>query len=156
LPIAKWWEGYVNVTAFMNHYKGQLPDGKLDEKTLGLSYYIQQNFKPGKGWTIQLSSWYNAPTSEAIFKTKWLGSFDLGIKKNLLKEKASIRLTMLDIFNTQRYEQSVKFANQDFTYRRKWESRGLRLQLSWSFGKSKYQARERETNEDANRIKTKN
>jgi len=104
---------------------------------------------------MQLSSWFNAGTKEAIFKTSWLGSVDVGVKKSLLNNKASIRLTMLDIFNTQRFEQKVQFANQDFTYRRKWESRGLRLQLSWSFGKSKYQARERETNADANRIKVK-
>ena len=155
LPFTKWWDGYVNVSGFMNHYKGRLPDGKLDENVLGMNYYIQQNFKLGKGWDMQLSSWFNAATKEAIFKTSWLGSVDFGIKKSILKSKASIRLTMLDIFNTQRWEQKVQFANQDFSYRRKWESRGLRLQLSWSFGKSKYQARERESNADANRIKVK-
>ncbi len=156
LPINKWWEGYINITGFMNHYKGLLPDGKLDNQTLGMNYYFQNNFKLGKGWSMQLSSWFNAGTTEAIFKTKWLGSVDFGAKKTILKEKASLRLTFLDMFNTQRYEQSVKFANQDFTYRRKWESRGLRLQLSWRFGKTEYKARERETNEDANRIKVKN
>jgi len=155
LPINKWWDGYLNVTGFINHYKGMLADGKLDENVLGMNYYIQQNFKPGKGWSMQLSSWYNAGTKEAIFKTSWLGSVDFGIKKSLLNSKASIRLTMLDIFNTQRWQQKVQFANQDFTYRRKWESRGLRLQISWSFGKTEYKARERETSKDANRIKIK-
>ena len=155
LSIYKWWQGYINITGFINHYKGILPDGKLDNKTLGMNYYVQNNFKFDKGWSVQLSSWFNAGTTEAIFKTKWLGSVDLGVKKNLLKDKASIRLTVLDIFNTQRYEQSVQFANQDFTYRRKWESRGIRLQLSHSFGKSKYSARERVTNTDDNRIKVK-
>lgn len=155
LPINKWWDGYINLTVFMNHYKGILPDGILNQKAWGMNYYIQQNFKPATGWSIQLSSWYNAATTEAIFKTKWLGSIDIGIKKTLLNEKASIRLVMQDIFNTQRWEQSVQFANQDFTYRRKWESRGLRLQLSWRFGKTEYKARERETNADADRIKVK-
>ena len=155
LQFTKWWDGYINLTGFMNHYKGRLPDGKLDENVLGMNYYIQQNFKIGQGWSMQLSSWFNAGTKEAIFKTSWLGSLDFGVKKSLLNNKASIRLTMLDIFNTQRWQQKVQFANQDFTYSRKWESRGLRLQLSWSFGKSKYQARDRETNADANRIKVK-
>jgi hypothetical protein len=53
------------------------------------------------------------------------------------------------------YKQTVQFANMDFVYLRKWESRGVRLQFTWAFGKSKYQARERETNQDANRIKAK-
>ena len=155
LPINKWWNGYVNITGFLNKYKGMLPDGKLDVQVTGMNFYIQNNFTAGKGWEFQLSNWYNAGTTEAIFKTSWLGSVDAGIKKSILNNKASVRLTVLDMFNTQRWQQQVQFANQDFTYRRKWESRGIRLQLSWSFGKSKYQARERETNQEDNRIKVK-
>ncbi len=155
LPITAWWEGYINITGFVNHYKGRLPDGELDENVWGMTYYIQQNFKPGKTWNIQLSSWYNAPTTEAIFKTKSLGSLDLGIKKTILQSKASVRITFLDMLNTQRWVQTVQFAKQNFTYQRKWESRGIRLQCSWNFGKTNYKARERTTNADADRIKVK-
>ncbi len=156
LPIAKWWEGYVNITGFFNHYKGQLPNGILNQKTFGMNYYIQQNFTLGKGWSTQLNSWFNAGTTEAIYKTSALGSLDWSIKKMLFSEKASVRFTFSDIFNTQQWKQTVQFANMDFSYRRKWESRGIRLQFSWSFGKSKFQARERTTNQDADRIKIKN
>jgi hypothetical protein len=121
-----------------------------------MNYYIQQNFTLGKGWSTQLSSWFNAGTREAIFKNSSLGSLDWAVKKNILKEKGSIRLSVNDILNTQRWKQVVQFANMDFTYYRKWESRGIRIQLSWSFGKGKYKTRERETNEDDTRIKTKN
>ena len=155
MPIAKWWEGYANVTGFFNHYKGNLPSGILNEKAFGLNYYIQNNFKLGKGWSTQVSSWYNAATKQAIFKTAALGSLDVDVKKNILKDKGAIRLGITDVFNTQQWKQEVQFANMDFTYRRKWESRGVRLQLSWSFGKTKFQARERDTNQDANRIKVK-
>ncbi len=155
LPITKWWEGYANVTGFYNYYKGTLPNGILNQKTFGMNYYIQNNFKLGKGWSTQISSWFNAGTREAIFKTSSLGSLDVAAKKNILKDKGSIRLTVTDIFNTQQWRQQVQFADIDFTYRRKWESRGIRLQFSWSFGKSKFAARERDTNQDANRIKVK-
>jgi iron complex outermembrane recepter protein len=156
MPITKWWEGYANITGFYNQYKGKLPSGILNEKTFGLNYYIQQNFNLGKGWSSQLSSWFNAGTKQAIFKTAAFGSVDFGVKKKIMKDKASIRLNVNDIFNTQRYRQTVNFGNMDFTYERKWESRGVRLQFAWSFGKSKYQARDRETNQDGNRIKVKN
>ncbi len=156
MPIAKWWQGYVNITGFYNHYQGLLPNGILNVKTWGMNYYVQQNFKLGKGWGTQISSWFNAATQEAIFKTKSLGSIDIGIKKNILKDKATFRLTATDIFNMQRYNQTVLFANMDFTYLRKWESRGIRLQFNWSFGKTNFKERERETNQDANRIKVKN
>jgi hypothetical protein len=81
---------------------------------------------------------------------------DFGVKKKIMKDKASIRLNVNDVFNTQRYKQTVNFGNMDFTYLRKWESRGVRIQFVWSFGKTKFGARERDTNQDANRIKVKN
>lgn len=155
MPINKWWEGYLNLTGFFNHYKGMLPDGKLDQRTTGLNGYIQQRFNLGKGWSTQISSWFNASTQEAIFKTAAYGSVDFAAKKMLLKNKASLRLSVLDIFNTQRWKQVVQFANMDFSYVRKWESRGIRLQLNWNFGKNEYKTRERETNQDAERIKVK-
>ena len=72
-----------------------------------------------------------------------------------MKDKSSVRLSITDIFNTQQWKQRVQFANMDFTYHRKWKSRGVRLQFSWSFGKTKFTAREIDTNQDANRIKAK-
>ncbi len=153
IPVNKWWEGYVNITGFLNHYKGQLPDGKLNDKATGLNVYIQHRFKLGKGWVAQASSWFNASTREAIFRTRSYGSVDAGIRKTFLSDKAAIRVLFNDIFNTQRWKQEVKFANQDFSYLRKWESRGIRLQFSWSFGNPTYENRQRETNKDADRIK---
>ena len=156
LPFTKWWQAYANVTAFYNHYKGNLPNGILNETTLGLNYYIQNNFALGKGWSTQLSSWFNAGTKQAIFNTKAFGSVDIAVRKKFAKDRANISLTLTDILNTQKYKQVVNFENMDFTYLRKWESRGVNLQFSWSFGKNKYKARDRNTNEDANRIKVKN
>jgi iron complex outermembrane recepter protein len=156
LPITKWWNGYANVTGFFNYYKGILPNGILNEKTFGMNYYIQQNFTLGKGWSTQVSSWFNAATREAIFKSRSLGSLDWGVRKNILKDKGSLRLSVADIFNTQRWQQTVQFGNMDFSYYRKWESRGVRLQFSWSFGKTSFKERDRQTNQDADRIKVKN
>jgi len=39
-----------------------------------------------------------------------------------------------------------------FTYSSKWESRGVRLKISRSFGKTKFAVTERDTNQHANRI----
>jgi iron complex outermembrane recepter protein len=155
LPINKWWDGYVNLTGFINHYKGVIPAGNINNKVFGFNYYIQQNFNLGKGWGTQLSSWYNAPTTEAIFKSSSLGSLDWAIKKSILKNMANIRLVVNDVFNTQRWRQQVQFGNMNFEYNRKWESRGVRLQFTCNFGKTKFEARERNTNSDADRIKVK-
>lgn len=153
LPITPWWDGYLSVTGFYNEFRGSLPEGELKRSTLGLNYYIQQNLRAGKGWSFQVSSWYNAPVREGIFRTRSLGSLDLGVKKSIMKDKGAIRLSMSDLLNTQRWEQDLQFAGMNLQYRRKWESRSIRLQFNWKFGQNKFETRHRETNEDASRIK---
>lgn len=157
IPITSWWYSYTYMSGFYNQFKGQLPDGELITGSFGFTWYLNNSFTLGKGYNAQLSSWGNAATKDALFRTRGLGSLDLGVSKTIFKEKGSIKLTLIDLLNTQRWRQAVQYANQNFSLERKWESQALRLQFSWKFGKQQFKARERNTaSDDANgRIKSK-
>lgn len=144
VPITKWWDGYVNLNPFYKEYKGAIAQGKLDNSTWGMSWYCSNNFSLPKKWKLQLSSWGNVATLDGIYKASGLGSVDAGVSKAFLKDKMTIRISATDIFNTQRWRQQVNFGDVNFNYQRKWESRTIRLQLTWKFGKTSYKARERE------------
>lgn len=148
-----WWDGYISLTGFHNRYLGFLPQGRLDVRVFGMNYYVQQNFRIGKGWSMQLSSWFNSATKQAVEFNRSIGSLDYTVRKSMMKDRASLRVTFLDMLNTQRWEQRVMFADLNYTYRRKWESRGVRLEFNWSFGNGKNHLRERAENTDAERIK---
>lgn len=155
IPIVKWGNSYFNLSPFYKEFRGQIPAGKIDNTTWGMNWYTSHNFTLPKKWRAQLSSWGNIGTRDGIYKTSWLGSVDAGMSKSVLKDKLNIRLTVSDIFNTQRWRQEVDFGNVNFNYNRKWESRSLRLQLTWKFGKTSYKQRERElgAQDEINRIK---
>lgn len=155
MPITKWWDSYTNLNPFYKEYKGEIPAGSLDNTTWGMSWYTNQSFILPKKWKAQVSSWGNIGTLDGIYKTSWLGSLDAGTSKLILKDKLNVRLSVTDIFNTQRWRQEVHFGNVNFNYNRKWESRTIRLQLTWKFGKTNYKLRERESGsqEEINRIK---
>lgn len=157
IPITEWWYSYTYMSGFYSQFKGRLPDGDVNTGSFGFTWYLNNSFTLGKGYKAQLSSWGNAATKDALFKTRALGSLDLGFSKTIFKEKGNIKLTVIDILNTQRWRQSVAYANQNFSLDRKWESQAIRLQFSWKFGKQSFSARERNTaSEDANgRIKSK-
>ena len=144
VPVTKWWDGYVNLNPFYKEYQGTIAQGKLDNSTWGMSWYCSNNFSLPKKWKLQLSSWGNVGTLDGINKTSGLGSVDAGVSKAFLKDKMTIRVSATDIFNTQRWRQQVNFGDVNFNYQRKWESRSIRLQLTWKFGKSSYKARDRE------------
>jgi iron complex outermembrane receptor protein len=155
MPVTKWWDSYTNLSPFYKEFNGEIPEGKLDNITWGMSWYESHTFTLPKKWKAQLSSWGNIATRDAMSSTAWLGSVNAGASKSVFNDKLNLRLSVTDIFNTQRWRQEVNFGNVNYNYLRKWESRNIRLQLTWNFGKTSFKARDRElgAQDENNRIK---
>ena len=155
LPVKKWWYSYTNVSPFHKQFSGVVPEGRLDNKAWGMSWYTSHNFSLSKNYTLQLSSWGNIATEDAMSKTAWLGSVDLAAGKSLAKKKLEVRISVTDIFNTQRWRQDVNFGRVHYNYQRKWESRNFRLQLSWKLGKTNFKERQRASGAETETIRIK-
>ncbi len=155
MPVTKWWDSYTNLSPFYKQFNGVIPEGRLDNTAWGMNWYSSQNFELPKKWKVQLSSWGNIATQDAMSSTAWLGSVNAGASKSVFNDKLNLRLSVTDIFNTQRWRQEVNFGNVNYNYLRKWESRNIRLQLTWKFGKTSFKARDRElgAQDENNRIK---
>lgn len=155
IPVTKWWDMYNNLSPFYKEFRGEIKERRLDNSAAGMNWYTSHTFSLPEKWKIQLSSWGNLATRDALNNSAWLGSVDAGIGKSIIKDRMNLRLSVTDIFNTQKWRQVTQFGDVNFNYYRKWESRGLRLQMTWKFGKSSYRARERElgAREEIDRIK---
>ena len=144
LPINKWWDCYTNLSPNYKRFQGQVPEGNIDQTAWGMNWYGSHNFSLPKQWKIQVSSWGNIATKDAMSSTAWLGSVDLGIGKSWKEKPWSFRVSITDLFNTQRWKQEVDFGNVQYQYLRKWESQNFRLQVTYKFGKTKFSKRDRE------------
>lgn len=157
---APWWNVYLSLNPYYHYYHVVLDGFAVSETQRGGSFafngYVGNNFKLGKGWKGEVSGWFNYQNRATIYVSKPLGSLNLGVQKNLLKDKATLKLSLVDLLNTQRWQQTAQTSDLQLTTYRKWESRNLTLGFSWRFGSSKVKAaRERQTGgeEDAGRIK---
>lgn len=162
LQPAKWWSVYVSASPYYHHYNVALNGFAASETQSGGSFafngYAGNNFKLGKGWAADLSGWFNYQNRATIYVSKPLGSMNVGVQKNVLKNAATLKLSVVDVFNTQRWQQTASTANLYLTTYRKWESQNITVGFSWRFGNSKLKAaRERKAvgEEDAGRIKEK-
>lgn len=155
VPITKWWSSYSNLSPRYNAYSGTIPEGELKNKAWAMGWYTSHRFSLPEKWNLQLSSWGSIATKDAISKTAWLGSVDIAGGKSFLKERLSLRASVTDIFDTQRWQQRTAIGNVQFTYLRKWESRTFTIQVGWKLGKTNYKARERKmgAQEEMDRIK---
>ncbi|MBL7826833.1 MAG: TonB-dependent receptor family protein, partial [Saprospiraceae bacterium] len=162
IPIAKWWEGFINVTGVMSSIEANFRPGyayQVDFKSLNI--YSEHTFRLPKGWSFQLSGWFNSPTIwQATFRSKAMGAMDFGVRKQVFDGKGTVSLNIGDILGTAGWR-----SINDFTpglYMRgsgTWESQTAKLNFRYNFGNKNVKgSRQRKTGtEDVNsRIKSGN
>jgi Outer membrane protein beta-barrel family len=59
------------------------------------------------------------------------------------KDKATVSLTVNDVFRTQRWTDSVDFGSIRGSVRNNWESQNIALSFSWNFGNQNLKTRNR-------------
>ena len=142
----KWYSFFTNVNASYTSYKAKIPDlsgniRKVDLEVPSVSFFMQNSFKLGKGFTAELSSFYNSPSVwQGSFKSKSIYSMDAGIQKTLFKGKGTIKAAVGDVFNSLKFRGDSDFAGQQNTFYGKPESRQFKLNFSMRFGSAQIKA----------------
>lgn len=142
--VYKTFTSFVNINSNYSQYRANFGAGrevKLD--AFGLNAFVQNSLKFGKdkSWTAELTGFYNAPTvMMGTFKTKTMWSLDLGMQKQLMKGRATVKASVSDVFNSMKFRGTADFAGQKTQFTSKWESRQFKLGLSFRFGSSQVKA----------------
>lgn len=136
LPVTKWWN--LTAVAVFNHkiIKGVVW-APLEAHISQLNVSINNQFQFKKGWAVEVSGYYQ--TKSQIDLQEWLtpqGELDLGVSKQILKNKGTLRLSIRDITYFQNYSGYSTFQNAYEPFEVKWDSRVARLSFSWRFGKA--------------------
>jgi len=160
--FTKWWSMYLYAGATWNRFVGDLaPVGAaqrelFDQRAFAFEGYMQQSFTLGKVWSAQVSGFWNAPTTQTIYRIGGLGALNLSVQKKVWQERGKITLAVDDLLNTMRWKQAGNAGSQEFAIYRKWESRRISVRFTYRFGNRDVKAaRNRETGTDAGRITTK-
>lgn len=136
--IYKWYSAFINTNFNYSHYKANLGIGRtIDLDAFTFNIYMQNTFKLGKGYTAELSGWFNSPSIwEGTFKAKSMGNVDIGVQKQILKGKGNLKLSVSDIFFISKWHVTSNFAGQYFDATGHWESRQFKINFNYRFGKS--------------------
>lgn len=136
LPVAKWWN--LTGIAIYTHkvIKGTVwapLKSTVDQVNVSLNNQFQ--FK--KGWAAELTGYYQS-NSQIDLQEKLTpqGEMGLGISKQVLKTRGTIRLAIRDLFYTQNYSGHSWFQNSNEIFKVKWDSRVARITFTLRFGKA--------------------
>jgi iron complex outermembrane receptor protein len=134
--ITKWWS--LTAMAVFNH---KIIEGvvwapmKAEVSQLNIS--LNNQFRLKKGWGFEGSGYYQ--TRSQIDLQEWLkpqGELNLGVSKQIMKNKGSLKLNVRDLTYFQNYSGVSTFQNAHEPFVVKWDSRVVRLSFSWRFGKT--------------------
>ena len=135
IKVAKWWTSILYSNLNYNKFSGFLygENINVDATTLLLNANNQFNF--AHGWAAELSGFYRTKGVEGQIIIDPLGQASAAVSKKILKDKASLKLAIRDIFYTNQVHGYINFQQTEATFHNTRDSRQVAMTFSYNFGK---------------------
>jgi hypothetical protein len=137
LQPATWWTVTFYAEAYNNNYSGLIRNNYINSSYLSYSGNANNQFTMGKGWSSELSGFYNSRGVYGQFKTLGNGMLNAGLQKKILNDKGSLKLSInniLDTFHPRGQINNIAGANARFY--NTLDTRVTTLAFTYNFGKS--------------------
>ncbi|HEY1025818.1 MAG TPA: outer membrane beta-barrel protein [Sphingobacteriaceae bacterium] len=157
VTLAEWWTATCDLEGNYMRFTYQDGSNDLDHESPYLTVNAVNNFDLKKGISAELLFNYQSATYYGLLDWEPVYFFDIGFSKSLLQNRASLRVSLSDVFNTNTNKYSIHYQNLDLRSVEKAESRVARINFSYRFGKSTVKpARKRNTgsSEESRRIRS--
>lgn len=149
IRLSSRWTINANLNIFYNRFDTELFKETYTLNCLSGLANIAQTITLPWGLTGEVTTVYAAPNAVGLFQNKAMGSLNVGLLKQLLDKKLSVRLNVTDIFQTNRLRSGITYPGFDMNMLNQVETRVVRLNATYNFGKnSGKSARRRSAQED--------
>jgi len=157
LHPTKWWTSILYTNLNYSKFTGVLYGEELNVEAANLLLNMNNQFTIKNGWGAEISGWYRSKGVEGQLKLDPMGAASAAVSKKLLKDKASLKLSIRDIFYTQQAKGSINFQQTEATFHNLRDSRQVSVSFSYRFGKPLKGAPGRRNNgagDEQSRVKT--
>ena len=155
--LRKWWNANLWANVYHNMYEGTVNGDDFEANATTGQFNLSNQFKFNKGWGAELSGFYRTAGVDGVFKIGGFGMMNVGVSKQILKGKGSLRFSVRDLLKTQKINGSTKFSTIDATFQQARDSRVANLSFTYRFNKGKINNSKRRTGgatDESNRVKS--
>ena len=155
LTVTTWWSMNYSIFLGYNNQSGIVNNSRQISNNYNGNFNGLNSFKLKTGWAFELSGYYNTGNRYGQFLINPNGSVSIGIAKNILKDKGSLKLNFKDIFYTSNFSANIKidgglgFQKVDEAFYRKSDTRVVNISFTYRFGKSSVQRGTKKQNSSA-------
>ncbi len=135
LPIAKWWNGNLNL--YYNYLKNRADYGNgkvIDINVGGGGFWMQNVFTLSKTLTAELSGWGSLGGAWGAYINRPQGVMDIGMTKRIWNGDGTIRLSFTDVFHTARWSAYTRLGTLFIDSWGTWEGQQLKANFTYRFG----------------------
>ncbi|HEX7845333.1 MAG TPA: TonB-dependent receptor [Chitinophagaceae bacterium] len=142
----KWYSFFATTNANYSHYQANLVDvsgnsREVDQSVFSWTFFMQNSFKLGKGWTGELSGLYISPSVwQGLIKSRAMGTVDAGFSKTVFKGKGTVKAVVSDIFQTMKWGGTTDFAGSKSSFSGHGEMPQFKVNFNWRFGSNTVKA----------------
>lgn len=154
IKIAKWWNINTQFAGYYNYEFRPYLDEVFALKIYNYEMRLNQVFSLPKGYTINVFSNYESKTGNSLYTIKPRYTVDISVQKAWFDNTLNAKISFNNIFDS--YDQRLEFRHKqiiDNQFTHWWDTQKLILSLSYSFGSSKYQAKNIQKTEEENRAR---
>ncbi|MFI1773807.1 outer membrane beta-barrel protein [Thalassobellus citreus] len=133
------WDLYILSSVF--YYKNNFfPIGNSDLLYTAdkWSVYLEAvnyfSFLKDNSLTANIAYTLMTPTNDGPSNTSTIAGLDINLRKKLFKDRASINIGITDVFNTQNFETSSRYLNQNILSKIRFENRMFVFGFNYKFG----------------------
>jgi hypothetical protein len=95
-----------------------------------------QQFRLAKTWSAEISGFYRSAAQETgMYLIRPMGVFSFGFAKQLMNNKANLKLNVYDPFYIQNAKVDVRLGNIDAFVLNRWDNRRVALTFTYRFSK---------------------
>ncbi|AZA79083.1 TonB-dependent receptor [Chryseobacterium sp. G0186] len=154
VKITKWWNTTSQIAGYYNYEFRPYLDQVFALDIYNYEIRLNQVFTLPKGYTVNLFANYESRTGNSLYIIKPRYSVDLSLQKSWLDNKLNTKIGYNNIFDS--YDLNLEFRYKqimDNRFRHRWDNSRFFFSMSYSFGGSKYQAKETQRTEEESRTR---
>jgi len=105
--VGNWWTmNYGFVGGWRQYRVGYIPN-PVEKTWFGYSVTYRETFTLPARWSAEVSGWYDGTSYEALSRNNGFGELNLGVKKELNRNRGSLQLAVTDVFRTMNIKTNV-------------------------------------------------
>lgn len=135
--VTKWWSMNVYGNVYNNFYKGIINGDYVETGATTGQFNVGNQFKFKQGWASELSGFYRTEGIEGIFRIKGFGMMNMGVSKQIMKGKGSVRFNVRDVLWSQKIKGNIRYSNIDAAFQQRRDSRVFSAGFTYRFNKGK-------------------